>query len=102
MFISYKGTVYACGENLRGQCAQDLKHEYVVKPKKVRDLEGLRIRFVDCKSLSMAISTEGRVFIWGPFGSQDLFQPVWIQDLENCEITSGAVGNNEIVLIEKK
>lgn len=50
--------------------------------------------------MSLALSVEKSVFIWGPLGNQDLTAPVWIQDLDQIPITSAAVGHDEIILIE--
>lgn len=102
LFLTYDSKVKACGDNSRGQCALPDTKERSSKPKTVRDLKGVDIVSIDCRTTSLAISSERSVFVWGPLGDKDLFAPVWVQDLDSIKVTEAVVSDEEILLVENR
>ena len=102
MFLSEDNEVFVCGDNSQGQCACKITKEHMPKPKFIKELEGVEVKDIDCKNLSLALASDGSVFVWGPLGTQDLRQPVWVQDLINMNVTKAVVGREEILIVENK
>lgn len=102
LFLTYAGKVKACGDNSRGQCALPDSKPRSSRPKTIQDLKGVDIVSIDCRTTSLAMSSERSIFIWGPMAEKDLFAPVWVQDLDSIKITEAAVAEEEILIVENR
>ena len=83
LFLTTGGSVFASGSNNSGELGIGNRKSTKV-PVKVKDLEHERIRKVDCKSASLALSgncvssyiiVRGSVYIWGLGVFGEIFSP---------------------------